>query len=235
MSNDWPVGDPVERSRVAGAFERKTLRGKSVTLFPLDAGTHGQDLYASFAVTDPENRLWTYMSSGPFADEAAFLNWLDPLEHSADPLFYTIVPASSDKPEGMASFMRMDAANRVAEIGNIWFAPSLQRTRAATEVIFLMMRHVLETQSSRRLEWKCNALNAPSRRAAERFGFSFEGIFLNHMIVKGRNRDTAWFAIIEEDWPSISAAFETWLADDNFDEHGHQKQKLGALTKAARS
>jgi len=133
----------------------------------------------------------------------------------------------------MASFMRMDSANGVAEIGNIWFAPSLQRTRAATEAIYLLMRHVLETQNCRRLEWKCNALNAPSRRAAERFGFSFEGIFLNHMVVKGRNRDTAWFAIIVENWPPIRDAFETWLTDGNFDEGGIQKQSLGALTKSS--
>jgi RimJ/RimL family protein N-acetyltransferase len=129
--------------------------------------------------------------------------------------------------------MRMDGANGVAEIGNIWFARCLQRTRAATEAIFLTMRHVLDAQSCRRLEWKCNALNAPSRRAAERFGFRFEGIFRNHMIVKGRNRDTAWFAIIEEDWPPIRDAFEAWLADENFDDGGIQKQSLGTLTKAA--
>ena len=135
----------------------------------------------------------------------------------------------------MASFMRMDSANAVAEIGNIWFAPSLQRTRVATEAIYLLMRHVLETQNCRRLEWKCNALNAPSRRAAERFGFSFEGIFLNHMVVKGRNRDTAWFAIIEENWPPIRDAFETWLDNDNFDVDGFQKQSLRALIEDART
>lgn len=234
MSNEWPLGEPVERYPVARAFESEIIEGSSVALFPLDVCAHGPELYASFATSDPEDRLWTYMSQGPFVDEAAFRAWLDPLEQSTDPLFFTLIPTSSNTPEGMASFLRMDTANGVAEIGYIWFAPSLQRTRAATEAIFLMMRHVLDTQSCRRLEWKCNALNAPSRRAAERLGFCFEGIFLNHMVVKGRNRDTAWFAIIEEDWPPIRMAFETWLADDNFDDCGMQKQSLGALTKAAR-
>ncbi len=233
MSNLWPVGEPVEGFSVSQAFGRDVIRGNSVSLLPLDVNAHGADLYASFAGCDPEERLWTYMAQGPFSGEADFRSWLDPLEQSADPLFYTIVPAASKKTEGMASFMRMDSANGVAEIGNIWFAPSLQRTRAATEAIYLLMRHVLETQNCRRLEWKCNALNAPSRRAAERFGFSFEGIFLNHMVVKGRNRDTAWFAIIVENWPPIRDAFETWLADGNFDEGGIQKQSLGALTKSS--
>ena len=233
MSDDWEVGEPVDGYPVAKAFQREVIKGHSVSLVPLDASTQGTDLYASFATSDPTGHLWTYMSQGPFADEAEFRSWLDPLEQSDDPLYFTVIPNSSNKPEGMATYLRMDLANGVAEIGNIWFSPSLQRTRAASEAIFLMMRHVLDTQSCRRLEWKCNVLNAPSRRAAIRFGFSFEGIFRNHMVVKGRNRDTAWFAIIEEDWPSIRQAFETWLADDNFDEVGVQKRSLGLLTKAA--
>jgi len=235
MREEWPVGEVVERNQLTPTFGRDVIEGKHVTLAPLDAGAHGADLYASFAENDLEDRIWTYMGQGPFADEAAFRSWLDPVEQSSDPLYYTIIPASSKKPHGMASFMRMDHANGVAEIGNIWFAPSLQRTRAATEAIFLTMRHVLDTQSCRRLEWKCNSLNAPSRRAAERFGFQFEGIFLNHMIIKGRNRDTSWFAIIEEDWPPIRDAFEAWLADDNFDDCGIQQMSLGTLTQAARA
>jgi len=233
MRNEWPMGELVERNHSVETFGREVIKGKLVSLDPLDARAHGVDLYASFAESDPEDRIWTYMSQGPFAGERAFRSWLDPIEQSSDPLFYTIIPDSSKKPEGMASFMRMDSTNGVAEIGNIWFAPCLQRTRAATEAIFLTMGHVLDTQSCRRLEWKCNALNAPSHRAAERFGFRFEGIFHNHMIVKGRNRDTAWFAIIEEDWPPIRDAFEVWLADDNFDDGGIQKQSLGTLTNAA--
>ncbi len=234
MSNIWPVGEPVERSPVAKTFKRENIEGRKVTLFPLNVNAHGAILYGSFATSDPEDRLWTYMSQGPFVDETEFRKWMDPLEKSTDPLFFTLVPASSNRPEGMASFMRMDVANGVAEIGNIWLAPSLQRTRAATEAIFLMMRHVLDTQCCRRLEWKCNALNVPSRRAAERYGFSFEGIFRNHMVVKGRNRDTAWFAIIEEEWLPIRAVFEAWLANENFDEQGGQKQSLGALMKSVK-
>ena len=177
MLNEWPVGELVERNHSELAFGRDVISGKLVSLAPLDAGAHGEDLYTSFAESDPEGRIWTYMAQGPFADEAAFRTWLDLIEQSSDPLFYTIIPGSSNSPEGMMSFMRMDGANSVAEIGNIWLAPCLQRTRAATEAIFLTMSHVLDTQSCRRLEWKCNALNAPSRRAAERLGFSFEGIF----------------------------------------------------------
>jgi RimJ/RimL family protein N-acetyltransferase len=126
----------------------------------------------------------------------------------------------------MGAFMRLDASNGVIEIGHIWLSPALQKTREATEAIFLMMRHCLDELGCRRLEWKCDALNAPSRRAAERFGFSFEGIFRQHFIVKGRNRDTAWYSILDKEWPPIRAAFQKWLKDDNFDRQGRQKRRL---------
>ncbi len=234
MTDDLPIGVPVERVPVARPFERQVLQGRTVSLVPVSAEEHGQPLFDSFCDSDAQDRLWTYMGYGPFADISEFGEWLTNQEASSDPLYYTIVPGKPGQPSGMASFMRMDVANGVAEIGNIWFAPSLQKTRAATEAIFLMMRHVLETQACRRLEWKCNALNAASRRAADRYGFAFEGVFRNHMVVKNRNRDTAWYAIIGEEWPPLRAAIEAWLDDANFDSEGLQKHSLGALTSAVR-
>ena len=234
MTEELPIGVPVERVPVARAFERQALDGRSVRLVPVSAAEHARPLYESFCNSDPQGRLWTYMGYGPFAEVSEFRAWLAEQEASTDPLFYTIIPGQSGSPAGMASFMRMDTHNGVAEIGNIWFAPSLQRSRAATEAIFLMMQHVLETQRCRRLEWKCNALNAASRRAADRYGFAFEGIFRNHMVVKGRNRDTAWYAIIGDEWPPLRAAFDAWLDDANFDSDGTQKDNLSALTGAVR-
>lgn len=234
MTDDLPIGVPVNRVAVARPFERVVLKGRTVSLVPVSAGEHGRPLHDSFCDSDPEGRLWTYMGYGPFADFSAFRDWLVVQEASDDPLFYAIIPDETGQPSGMASFMRMDTENGVAEIGNIWFAPALQKTRAATEAIFLMMCHVLETQGCRRLEWKCNALNAASCRAAERYGFAFEGVFRNHMVVKGRNRDTAWYAIVAEEWPSLRAAIETWLDDANFEPGGVQKQSLGALTGEVR-
>lgn len=234
MKQELPIGAPVERSPSGRPFEREVLRGRSVSLLPVRAEEHAAPLYESFRDSDPEGRLWTYMGYGPFADLPAFRGWLDKQEAGDDPLFYTIVPAQSGKPSGMASFMRMDVGNGVAEIGNIWFAPRLQKSRASSEAIFLMMRHVLEMQGCRRLEWKCNALNAGSRRAADRYGFTFEGIFRNHLIVKGRNRDTAWYSVIDTEWPALSKAFESWLDDTNFEPDGAQKIGLSALTGALR-
>lgn len=233
-ADEWPVGVPAPAKPVGRPFTRVELRGRAVSLVPLDAVAHGEALFASFHDSDADGRIWTYMGSGPFATLGEFREWLGPLQESGDPLFYTIVPVDTGVPAGMGSFMRMDVDNGVAEIGHIWFAPSLQKTRAATEAIFLMMRHVLDTQNCRRLEWKCNALNAASRRAALRYGFAFEGIFRNHMVIKGRNRDTAWYAVVAEEWPPIRKAFETWLDDANFDETGMQRTSLGALTNAAR-
>lgn len=234
MSEHLPIGRPAPEPPVARPFKRTPLQGVSVDLVPLDAAAHADALFRSFHHSDPDGKIWTYMGQGPFSDLESFLAWLTPQETSADPLFYTIIPHSTDQPAGMGSFMRIDTDNGVAEIGNIWFSPALQRSREATEAIFLMMRHVLDTQGCRRLEWKCNALNAASRKAAIRFGFEFEGLFRNHMIVKGRNRDTAWFAIVAEEWPAIRDAFETWLDDANFDAQGVQKVSLAELTGRAR-
>lgn len=234
MDANAPIGNPVDRRAKDWFGVRHALVGRSVCVAPIDRGVHGADLWNSFASSDRDGRLWTYMGYGPFASREEFDAWLKAREASADPLFYAIVSKTSGQAAGMASFMRMNPQDGVVEIGNIWFSPALQRTRAATEALFLMMRYAMEELGCRRLEWKCNALNEASRRAALRLGFAYEGTFRNHMIVKGRNRDTAWFAITEEEWPALREAFDVWLADENFDESGRQKSRLDALTASAR-
>lgn len=221
-----PVGDAVKPLPTGAAPDGRVLHGQYVTLEPVSAAKHGSSLYQSFATSDPEGAVWTYMGYGPFAGEDAFLAWLRSKETSKDPCFYAFVPTSTGKAGGMGSFMRLDAGNGVIEIGHIWFSPSMQRTRESTETISLMMRHAFDDLKVRRLEWKCDALNAPSRRAAERFGFRFEGVFRQHMIVKGRNRDTAWYAMIDGEWPETRTAFDRWLDPANFDEHGVQRKQL---------
>ncbi len=157
------------------------------------------------------------MGYGPFADFASFETWLVERAASKDPLFYAVMDFATGRAAGMASYLRMAPADGVIETGHIWFTPLLQRTRQATEAIFLMARYAFDTLGNRRFEWKCNARNAPSRRAAQRFGFTFEGIFRQHMVIKGRNRDTAWYAMTDREWPGIKAAFEAWLDPANFD------------------
>lgn len=190
------------------------------------AASHGRDLYDSFATSDPDGAVWTYMGYGPFADFETFQAWLAKQEESRDPWFYAFIRRDTEKAVGMGAFMRLDKANGVIEIGHIWMSPSLQKTREATEAIYLMMRHCFDDLGARRLEWKCHSMNAPSRKAAERFGFTYEGIFRQHFIVKGRNRDTAWYAMIDSEWPAMAARFQAWLKDENFDEMGRQKSPL---------
>jgi RimJ/RimL family protein N-acetyltransferase len=223
------VGPLVNKQPPWRVPDARTLYGRTVSVMPLLAARHGHDLYRSFAGTDGEEALWTYMAYGPFATYSAFGTWIEDRAAGSDPRFVVLVPRDTGKPAGMASYMRIEAANGVCEIGNIWFAPSLQRTCAATEAICLMMRHVFDDLGYRRLEWKCDALNAASRRAAERLGFTFEGVFRQHMIIKGRNRDTAWYAIIDRDWPARRRRLEAWLAAANFDAQGRQ---LSALSTA---
>jgi RimJ/RimL family protein N-acetyltransferase len=207
--------------------DARPLAGRYVRLEKATAHGHAADLFRSISEQDREGRIWTYLGYGPFESAKAFHEWLAHRERSTDPLFYAFIPRASGKPSGMGSFMRMDGANGVIEIGHIWMTPAMQRTREASEAIYLMMRHAFEDLGVRRLEWKCDALNAPSRRAAERFGFTFEGVFRQHMIVKGRNRDTAWYAIIDRDWPAIRKSFDLWLRPENFTPDGRQKSRLG--------
>ena len=202
-----------------------TMEGRYVTLQPLNAGVHADSLFNSVQGHDS---LWDYMADGPFPDREAFRAGIEKKAASADPLYFAVIDNQSAGAVGYASYLRIEPANRVIEVGNILYTPLLQRTRGATEAMFLMARHAFEDLRYRRYEWKCNALNQPSRRAALRLGFRFEGIFRQHMIVKGRNRDTAWYAMLDCEWPDRKAAFERWLSPENFDEGEQQIRKLEA-------
>jgi RimJ/RimL family protein N-acetyltransferase len=217
-----PVGFRVD-PRPALLPQAVTLSGRHGSVERLDAARHRADLWNAVV---GHGHIWTYMSYGPFADPAIFFDWLITREEARDPFYYAIVDPSG-RALGLAALMRIEPGMRVVEVGNILLSPSLQRTPLATEAQYLLGRYVFETLRFRRYEWKCDALNAPSRRAALRFGFSFEGIFRDHMIVKGRSRDTAWFAMLATDWPARKAAFERWLAPENFNADGTQKKKLG--------
>jgi RimJ/RimL family protein N-acetyltransferase len=206
--------------------QRVALEGATVVLEPVDPGRHATDLFSSSA-NAPE--LWKHLAYGPFASQEVFTKWLEDRAATDDPLFYAIIDRESRVARGMASYLRMEPAHGVIEIGHIWFAPALQRTRQATEAIYLLARHAFDDLGYRRLEWKCDSLNAPSRRAAERFGFVFEGVFRQHMVVKGRNRDTAWYAMTDGDWPLRRAAFEAWLSPENFTLAGRQRRSLSEI------
>ncbi len=207
--------------------ERAPLTGDSVLLEPLDVARHGEELFASTAGADS---TWDYLPYGPFAGKGEFMAWLEQRAPVDDPLTFTLIDRESHAARGLASFMRIVPEHGVIEIGHIWLSPQLQRTRQATEAIYLMSRYAFDDLGNRRLEWKCNAENTASRRAAERFGFTFEGVFRQHMVIKGRNRDSAWYAITDAEWAARRAAFEAWLAPENFDESGHQRRSLEAMS-----
>lgn len=207
----------------------EAIAGEGVKLIQVDPSAHAQilfDLSHNMAGTET---LWDYMGYGPFEDADAMAEWMAQCATSLDTLFYILVDNATGNPFGMASYLNIHPQHGSVEIGNIWIAPTAQRTTIATEAIYLMMTHALDGLKYRRLEWKCNALNGKSRAAAKRFGFSFEGVFYNHMIVKGKNRDTAWFSITDAEWPPLRANFKTWLATDNFDADGQQKCALSSL------
>jgi len=213
---------------------RASLMGRSVTLEPIDPARHGHDLYmaACGPEGDQSGDMWTYLSIGPFMDEAAFQDWLAPQVKTDDPLVFALIDRDSSTARGMASYMRVVPHWATCEVGAIWFAPALKRSRAATEAMYLMARHVFEDLNYRRYEWKCDSLNEASRRAALRFGFQYEGLFRQHVIYKGRNRDTTWFAMTDQDWPLVKETFETWLGDDNFDADGRQLRGLAQIRAA---
>jgi RimJ/RimL family protein N-acetyltransferase len=219
-----PVGPPVDATPapMPGAV---TLKGRFGTVERIDAARHGDDLWQAVRGRDD---IWDYIPAGPFADQKSFNEYAVHCEHNKERIFYTVLDREG-RAVGFLALMEIRPANRVIEVGNIIYGAPLQRTPLGTEAQYLLARYAIETLGYRRYEWKCNALNAPSRRAAERFGFVYEGTFRQHMIVKGRTRDTAWFSIIDSDWPARKAAFERWLAPDNFDADGRQKVSLGAL------
>jgi RimJ/RimL family protein N-acetyltransferase len=195
---------------------------------PLNAQAHARDLFEANSLGDGRN--WTYLSPEPFADYGSFERWVQGAAEGEDPMFFTVVDAVTEKAVGVASYMRIAPEAGCIEVGNINFSPLLQRHAAATECMFLMMRNVFAL-GYRRYEWKCDSLNAPSRSAAARFGFSYEGLFRQALVYKGRNRDTAWFSIIDSEWPALEKAYQTWLAPENFDTEGRQRMSLRELTQ----
>ncbi len=219
-----PLPDWTPRPRPA----RVTLAGRYCRLEALDAQRHGAALYAAYAAA-PDGRDWTYMAAGPFADEASYLDHARSAAASEDPLHYAVIDAASGRAVGTLALMRIDPANGVIEVGWVAFSPALQRTPASTEAQYLLMRYAFDTLGYRRYEWKCDALNAPSRKAALRLGFRYEGTFRQAVVYKGRNRDTAWFSITDGEWPALAAAFDAWLGADQHDAQGVQRESLAAL------
>jgi RimJ/RimL family protein N-acetyltransferase len=205
--------------------QRRTFQGRYVRIEPLDAAYHGDGLFAVSTVPDSDGRF-RWLPDFPPASRVGFQPWLDKAERSEDPLFYTVIDEASGEIAGRQTLMRIDVNNGVIEIGNIYWGPPISRKPAATEALFLFGQYVFDELGYRRFEWKCNNNNEPSKRAAERFGFVFEGVFRQHIIVKGENRDTAWFAMIDKDWPRNREAFELWLDPANFDGDGRQKRRL---------
>jgi RimJ/RimL family protein N-acetyltransferase len=223
-----PVGEPVD-TKPAERPGPVVLEGRFGRVEKLDPKRHTDDLWN--AVRD-DVTLWTYLGYGPFADAAEFAAWVPEREKLDDPYSYAIIDGRTDRAVGIATLMEIRPAMRVIEVGNILYGSPLQRTPLATEAQYLLARYAFDTLGYRRYEWKCNAHNAPSKRAAERFGFSYEGLFRQHMIIKGRSRDTSWYSMIDSEWPLRRKVFERWLEADNFDAQGRQKQSLATLMGA---
>jgi RimJ/RimL family protein N-acetyltransferase len=225
-----PLLDPLHEARPP---ERQAMAGARVRLEPIDPELHAESLYA--LSHGPEiSWLWDYLPHGPFADLADFTGWLEGCAGSADPLSFAVIDLQRERPSGMASYMNIVPADGRIEVGQIWYAPSIQRTPLPTETMFLMFSRVFDELGYRRLEWKCNDLNEPSKQSARRLGFTYEGTFRQHMIVKGRNRDTAWFSMLDSEWLAVRANMERWLSTANFDADGRQRTSLSALNAAIR-
>ncbi len=228
------IGEPVPDWQQCEAPSRSILRGRSCILEPADPDRHAESLWEAVKA-DSEGRLWTYLPYGPFADFNEYRDWMVATCLAADPLFLAIVERQSGRAIGLASYLRIVPQVGVIEVGHLQFSPGLQRTTAATEAMYLMMHRVFEELGYRRYEWKCDALNRTSRRAAERLGFRFEGVFRQATLYKGRSRDTAWYSILDSEWPALDASFQNWLSPENFDADGRQIAALSNLHFPARA
>lgn len=220
-----PIGFPVPDWQQLPRPPLTPVSGRLCRIEPLDPDSHLRALYAAFAA-DSDNRNWTYLPYGPFDSYGKFDAWARATCMDDDPLFHAVIDLSTGEAAGLASYLRINPKDGVIEVGHIHFSPQLQRTTLSTEAMYLMMKRVFDELGYRRYEWKCDSLNKPSRRAALRLGFSFEGVFRQLTMYKNRNRDTAWFAVIDKDWPGIKAGYEMWLDPDNFDDQGKQKRSL---------
>ncbi|MDA0998186.1 MAG: GNAT family protein [Proteobacteria bacterium] len=225
------IGFPLPGWTTPARPPKTPMLGRTCRVEPLDVEQHAAELFAANQ-QDHENRIWAYLAYGPFSDLASYRAWMEKTCLGPDPMFHAIVDLVTEKAVGVASYLRIDPPAGSIEVGHINYAPPMQRSIAATEAMYLMMRRVFEL-GYRRYEWKCDNANARSRRSAERLGFTFEGVFRQCTVYKGRNRDTAWFSILDKEWPAVQQAFETWLDPKNFDAKGQQRQALFDLTKKA--
>ena len=228
-----PIGAPLPSWSPRPMPPRSAMEGRFCTVAPLDPARDAAQLFAAYA-EDRDGRMWTYLPRGPYASLAEYRAYADQACRTHDPLVHTIIDNATGQAVGTASFLRIEPEVGVIEVGSITYSPRLQRRPAGTEAMYLMMRRVFDELGYRRYEWKCNSLNFPSRTAAERLGFQYEGLFRQAMITRGRNRDTTWFSVIDEEWPGLRAAFERWLEPANFDAQGQQRRSLGSLRAGTR-
>ncbi|MHB1511537.1 MAG: GNAT family N-acetyltransferase [Acidimicrobiales bacterium] len=226
-----PVGERVVDWSPRQAPSARVLQGRWCRLDPLDPGRHADDLYRANS-RDDTGRIWTYLPYGPFADAAAYRKWAEHAARREDAVFFAVVEEPNERAGGVLALQRVEVSSGSVEVAHLTFSPGLQDTTAATEAIFLVMSLVFDELGYRRLEWKCDALNAPSRKAASRFGFVYEGTFRQAVVVKGRNRDTAWYSITDSDWHHLKGAYQRWLSPANFDQDGRQRLALSDLTAA---
>jgi RimJ/RimL family protein N-acetyltransferase len=226
-----PVGPSLPDWTPRPRPPRVFLEGRYCRLEPLDPARHAADLFAANNEA-PDGRLWTYLPTEPFAAFDSYRDWLDRMAVSEDPLFFALCDRADGKAAGLAAYLRIDPSMGSIEVGHLNFSPRLQKTRAATEAQFLLADNALAILGYRRYEWKCDSLNEPSRAAARRLGFTFEGVFRQAVVYKGRSRDTAWFSITDREWPAIRQAYLDWLAPENFDAEGHQRRKLSTLIES---
>ncbi len=227
-----PIGFPVPGWTPRPLPPKTPLQGRTCRVEPIDPDKHAAQLFEGIQL-DKDGWNWTYLAYGPFPDLASYRAWMEKTCLGPDPMFHTVIDLTTEKAVGIASYLRIDPPVGSIEVGHIHFTPAMQRGIASTETMFLMMQRVFDELGYRRYEWKCDSLNGPSNAAAKRLGFTFEGIFRQCTFYKGRNRDTAWYSILDTEWPALKAAYETWLDPANFDASGQQKQSLSALTKAA--
>jgi len=223
-----PIGRPLPGWQPRPRPPRTAMQGRFCRVEALDPERHAAELFAANRL-DRDGRNWTYLGVGPFERLDDYRRWIDATCLGEDPLFHAVIDGESGRAVGVAAYLRIEPGAGVIEVGHINYSPLLQRKPAATEAMYLMMRRAFDELGYRRYEWKCDSLNAPSRAAAERLGFRFEGVFRQALVYKGRNRDSCWFSIIDVEWPALKQAFERWLAPDNFDGQGKQRKPLSAL------
>ena len=234
MEHELPFQRPLSGAEVgrlssAQVPARTALTGRFVTLEPLDATRHASDLFEASHGSAAALRIWDYLPVGPWGSQSEYTNVLRQQTARLEQIYFAVRPAQGGKACGQTSFLDIQPENGVIEIGSIWFGLNLRRTRGATEALYAMLRYAMDDLKYRRMQWRCNALNAASRAAARRLGFRFEGIFHNHMIFKGKNRDTAWYSILDDEWPEIRAIIGRWLDSSNFDDDGKARTSLTAL------